>query len=268
MSQQSLKPLQIVLGHTFADERLLVQALTHSSLAHEQAQEAASAENPTVPREQVLDNERLEFLGDAVLGMVVAETLFRRFPELGEGEWTRLRASLVSRRRMAEVASAIELGPYLHLGRGEERSGGRTKAALLANSLEAVLAAIYLDGGIVPVERFVARHMMAPYLNGLREALNKGVSLGDHKSALQEMLQAQKAGPPKYVLRAESGPDHRKRFLIEVRALLGGSVVTLARGIGTTKKRAEQEAARRAFDRLRKRGNAGQPTGLKEGNGP
>ncbi len=262
MAQRDLNSLEEILGHHFAERQLLVQALTHSSLAHEQAQESASLESPGTNQPPSADNEKLEFLGDAVLGLVAAESLFRKFPDLHEGEWTRLRASLVSRQHMAEVASAIGLGPYLRLGRGEERSGGRKKSALLANSLEAVLAAIYLDGGLGPVEDFVGRRMMAPYLAELRKALDAGVSLGDHKSALQEMLQARKAGAPKYALKAESGPDHRKRFLVEVRAALDGPQVVLARGIGTTKKKAEQEAARRAFDRLRKR------AGLAEGSRP
>lgn len=261
MPQRDLNSLEEVLGHHFAERQLLVQALTHSSLVHEQAQESASQEPPATNPPRMADNEQLEFLGDAVLGLVAAESLFRKFPELHEGEWTRLRASLVSRQHMAEVASSIGLGSYLRLGRGEERSGGRKKSALLANSLEAVLAAIYLDGGLGPVESFVSRRMIAPYLAELRKALDAGVSLGDHKSALQEMLQARKAGAPKYVLKAESGPDHHKRFLVEVHAVLDGPQVISARGIGTTKKRAEQEAARRAFDRLRKR------AGLAEGSG-
>ncbi len=140
------------------------------------------------------------------------------------------------------------IGGIPALGRGEERSGGRKKSALLANSLEAIIAALYLDGGLAPVERFIDQHVVAPYLNDLREALDSGVSLGDHKSALQELLQSQRGGPPNYVLKAESGPDHRKRFLVEVRIPRGGhSPTPLARGIGTTKKKAEQEAARRAF---------------------
>ena len=260
MAQQPLKTLQTSLGHAFRDEQLLVRALTHSSLAHEQSVEARQSENPAIQGSFEQDNEQLEFLGDAVLGLVVADILFRRFPDFHEGEWTRLRASLVSRRHMAQVAASLELGSYLRLGRGEERSGGRKKAALLANSVEAIIAALYLDGGLAPVERFVNQHVVAPYLNDLRKALDSGVSLGDHKSALQELLQAQRGGPPDYVLKAESGPDHRKRFLVEVRVLQGGDCPTaLARGIGTTKKKAEQEAARRAFGKLRRKEHAGLP---------
>ena len=261
MTEASPNTLQAVLGHTFCEPQLLVKALTHSSLAYEQTLEGRLGEGSNVLREE--DNEQLEFLGDAVLGLVVAEILFRRFPDLHEGEWTRLRASLVSRRHLAQVASALDVGSYLRLGRGEERGGGRKKSTLLANCVEAIIAALYLDGGLTPVEAFVNQHVVAPYVNDLRQALDRGVSLGDHKTALQELLQAQKTGPPDYVLKAESGPDHRKRFLVEVRIAEGkGFAKALARGVGTTKKRAEQEAARRAFEKLRKQ--AGEP--LAEGN--
>lgn len=251
MTQPAPSSLQATLGHTFGDQHLLVKALTHSSLAYEQTLESRQGEGANPLREE--DNEQLEFLGDAVLGLVVAEILFRRFPDLHEGEWTRLRASLVSRRHLAQVALAIDLGSYLRLGRGEDRGGGRKKSTLLANCLEAVIAALYLDGGLVPVTAFVNQHVVSPYVNELRQALDRGVLLGDHKTALQELLQAQKTGPPDYVLKAESGPDHRKRFLVEVRvAGTGVAKKALARGVGTTKKRAEQEAARRAFEKLRK----------------
>src|ERR1700722_18102343 len=262
MTQPSPNTLQAALGYTFHQPQLLVKALTHSSLAYEQTLEGRQAEGANACREE--DNEQLEFLGDAVLGLVVAEILFRRFPDLHEGEWTRLRASLVSRRHLAQVAASLDLGSYLRLGRGEERGGGRKKSTLLANCVEAIIAALYLDGGLVPVEAFVNAQVVAPYVNDLRQALDRGVSLGDHKTALQELLQAKKTGPPDYVLKAESGPDHRKRFLVEVRIGEGsGLAKALARGVGTTKKRAEQEAARRAFDKLRKQ--AREP--LAEGNG-
>jgi ribonuclease III len=268
MVHSNLNPLQAALGHSFRHEQLLIRALTHSSLAHERALEARQEETAAALPTHDRDNEQLEFLGDAVLGLVVAETLFRRFPDLDEGEWTRLRASLVSRRHMARVAASLQLGTYLRLGRGEERSGGRKKSALLANSVEAIIAALYLDGGLGAVEQFVNQHVVAPYLNELRKALDSGISLGDHKSALQELLQAQKAGPPDYVLKAESGPDHRKRFLVEVRVPLGaGSLTALARGIGTTKKKAEQEAARRAFEKLRKREYVHAAAAVAEGEG-
>jgi ribonuclease-3 len=262
MTQPPPNTLEEALGYTFRDPKLLVKALTHSSLAYEQALEGRGADGTPALRED--DNEQLEFLGDAVLGLVVAEILFRRFPDLHEGEWTRLRASLVSRRHLAQVATALDLGPYLRLGRGEERGGGRKKSTLLANCVEAIIAALYLDGGLQTVEAFVNERVVAPYVNELRQALDRGVSLGDHKTALQELLQAQKTGPPAYVLKAESGPDHRKRFLVEVRLAAGTAPKALARGVGTTKKRAEQEAARRAVEKLRKQTTA--PEALAEGS--
>ena len=263
MTQPSPNTLEVVLGHTFHDPQLLVKALTHSSLAYEQTLEGRQPDGTPAVRED--DNEQLEFLGDAVLGLVVAEILFRRFPDLHEGEWTRLRASLVSRRHLAQVGSALDVGAYLRLGRGEERGGGRKKSTLLANGVEAIIAALYLDGGLPAVEVFVNEHVVAPYVNELRQALDRGISLGDHKTALQELLQAQKTGPPAYVLKAESGPDHRKRFLVEVRLPAGDTPKALARGVGTTKKRAEQEAARRAVEKLRKQTSL--PEALAEGSG-
>jgi ribonuclease III len=268
MAQQDLNTLQTALGHAFRHEKLLVRALTHSSLAYEEALEARQGESAAAHASRDEDNEQLEFLGDAVLGLLVAETLFRRFPDFHEGEWTRLRASLVSRRHMARVASAIGLGAYLRLGRGEEKSDGRNKPALLANCMEAVIAALYLDGGLAPAASFVSRHVVSPYLSDLRQAMDSGVSLGDHKSALQELLQARKTGPPRYVLKAEKGPDHRKRFLVEVRIPSGDEEpMAMARGVGTTKKKAEQEAARRAFKKLRRREEGDFPMTLAERNG-
>src|SRR6202050_3685224 len=262
MAQAAPNTLQAALGHTFREQRLLVKALTHSSLAYEQTLEGRQAEGNS---SREADSEQLEFLGDALLGVFAAEILSGPSRDHHEGEWTRLRASLVSRRHLAQVAAALDLGSYLRLGRGEERGGGRKKSTLLANCVEAVIAALYLDGGLVPVEAFVNEHVVAPYVSDLRQALDRGVSLGDHKTALQELLQAQKTGPPDYVLKAESGRDHRQRFLVEVRVAEGSGPKALARGISTTKKQAEQEAARRAFDKLRKQSPAREP--LAEGNG-
>src|SRR6202034_4708084 len=185
MSQSAPNTLHAALGHTFRDQQLLVKALTHSSLAYEQTLEGRQADGSNLSREE--DNEQLEFLGDAVLGLVVAEILFRRFPDLHEGEWTRLRASLVSRRHLAQVAAVLDLGSYLRLGRGGERGGGREESTLLGHCVAGVIAALYLDGGLVPVEAFVNEHVVAPYVNDLRQALDRGVSLGDHKTALQEL---------------------------------------------------------------------------------
>lgn len=252
MAEQERNTIQTAIGYRFRDEQLLSQALTHSSLIYELESREDGSGSASAGGEQ--DNERLEFLGDAVLGLVVAEALFRRFPDFHEGEWTRLRASLVSARHLAKVAAELNLGDYLRLGRGEERSGGRKKAALLANAVEAMIAAIYLDGGFGAAIDFVDRQIVTPSMEQMRGALAGSMPLSDHKSALQELLQAHKAGTPRYVLKAEKGPQHRKRFLVEVRIPLGlEQPPILARGIGTTKKKAEQEAARRAFDKLRAR---------------
>ena len=250
-ARPSAKPLAAIdhrfFGYTFKNLALLTLALTHSSLAYEN--------NPDGAHDPGSDNEQLEFIGDAVLGMLVAEALFHHFPASGEGELTRLRASLVSRRHLGEVAARIDLGSLLLLGRGEEQSGGRRKPALLANAIEAVIAALYLDGGLDAARDFIEKHIIQPALPELHLALQGGATfsgaIGDHKSALQEYLQASGAGQPHYVLTAQSGPDHQKRFEIEVRVddPEGGSTA-LAQAEGATKKQAQQEAARIAFERL------------------
>ncbi len=242
-------PSQRFFGYTFKDHALLTLALTHSSLAYEN--------NPDGQHDPGSDNEQLEFIGDAVLGLLVAEALYRRFPESREGELTRMRSSLVSSRNLAQVAQRIELGPMLRLGRGEGHSGGQRKPALLANALEAVIAAMYLDGGLVPARSFIRRYIIEPaedsLFNVLRSAEPFSGAIGDYKSALQERLQATGAGQPQYILTDQSGPDHQKRFRIEVRiagADPGGASLTLASAEGSTKKQAQQEAARLAFGSL------------------
>ena len=236
-----------LFDHSFQRPDLLTWALTHRSLAYET--------NPETLPDPTADNEQLEFVGDAVLGLAVAESLFRRFPSSREGELTRLRASLVSRRHLGEVAARIDLGSLLRLGRGEEQSGGRKKPALLANAIEAVIAALYLDGGLDAARAFIEKHIIEPALPDLHLALDGSKTfsgaIGDHKSALQEHLQATGAGQPHYVLTDQSGPDHQKRFRVEVRVddKSGGSRA-LAESEGTTKKQAQQEAARLAFERL------------------
>lgn len=236
-----------LFDHEFQQPDLLTWALTHRSLAYET--------NPDTSPDPRSDNEQLEFLGDAVLGLAVAESLFLRFPGSREGELTRLRASLVSRRHLGEVATRIDLGALLRLGRGEEQSGGRQKPALLANAIEAVIAALYLDGGLDAARAFIEQHIIEPALPDLNLALKAGDTfsgaIGDHKSALQEYLQATGAGQPQYVLTAQSGPDHQKRFRVEVRIEDSEGVsIALAESEGTTKKQAQQEAARIAFERL------------------
>lgn len=243
MGHHALDTLEHTLKHQFSDRALLEQAVTHSSLAFEQG--AANG------RKAPADNEKLEFLGDAVLGLVVAQSLYESFPDLTEGDLTRLRAALVSRRHLGSVAESLHLGNYLRLGRGEERNGGRSKAVLLANSFEAIVAALYLDAGIETARDFVRRTVIDPTVQRLYKGLERGESMGDHKSALQEMLQARGAAPPEYEVKAETGPDHRKRFLVEV--VIAGSPdlpSVAAQGVGTTKKKAEQEAARVACVQL------------------
>lgn len=241
-----LADLEAALGHTFVRPELLVCALTHRSLANQQMQ--AGTETSASPT----DNERLEFLGDAVLGLVVGEALFLGHPEWHEGELTRVRAQLVSRQHMARVAAVISLGDHLRLSRGEDRSGLRRKSTVLSNTMEAVIGALFLDGGLDPVRAVAHRYVMGDAVEQLAEELRSGAALGNYKSALQERLQAERAGAPVYRVKSESGPDHRKRFLVEVRlkSAEGEPGKPLARGSGTTKKHAEQDAARRALARL------------------
>jgi ribonuclease-3 len=259
MVQRTLETLERTLKHRFHAPALLEQALTHSSLAFEQSVQAAQNEKPAPDRGEkpLMDNEKLEFLGDAVLGLLVAQSLYESFPDLEEGDLTRLRAALVSRKHLANVAESLHLGQHLRLGRGEERNGGRRKAVLLANCFEAVLAAVYLDAGIEIAGSFVQRTVIDPTAQRLRKGLERGDSIGDHKSALQEMLQAKGAAPPEYEVKAESGPDHRKRFLVEVIIPNAPQLPPVtAQGTGTTKKRAEQEAARVAFQQLQEQTSA------------
>lgn len=247
-----LSELEAALGHCFERSDLLVRALTHRSAANDRA---AHAPGPEAGKEETGtgDNERLEFLGDAVLGLVVAEALFLLHPEWQEGELTRLRAQLVSRQHMAEVAEAVGLGTYLRLSRGEDKGGLRRKSTVLSNSMEAVLGALFLDGGLEPVRAFASRWVMGEAAEQLAREMRSGDALGNYKSALQEHLQAARAGAPVYRVKSESGPDHRKRFLVEVRLKTaeGEPGKQLARGMGSTKKNAEQDAARRALERLK-----------------
>jgi ribonuclease-3 len=239
--------LEAALGHIFEKPELLVRALTHRSLANQQMQDGLGESEAVA-----CDNERLEFLGDAVLGLVIGEALFLSHPEWQEGELTRVRAQLVSRQHISKVAGAISLGDYLRLSRGEDRSGLRRKSTVLSNAMEAVIGALFLDGGLEPVRAFARRYVMGDAVEKLAEQLRSGAALGNYKSALQERLQAERAGAPVYRVKSESGPDHRKRFLVEVRLKTAGGEAgkALARGIGSTKKHAEQDAARRALARL------------------
>lgn len=260
--EADLAELEAVLGHRFAMPELLVRALTHRSLANEQAahdsqsapksRKALTAGAPGAEFKQTGDNERLEFLGDAVLGLVIAELLFAGHPDWHEGELTRVRAQLVSRQHMAQVAESIGLGKHLRLSKGEDKSGLRRKSTVLSNTMEAVIGAMFLDGGLDPARAFARYQVMGEAAEQLAQELQSGAALGNYKSALQEHLQATRLGVPVYRVKSESGPGHRKKFLVEVRLKpeAGEPGKPLARGVGSNKKRAEQDAARRALERL------------------
>ena len=231
--------LEESLEYWFASAELLRRALTHSSAAHEAHTEIGSPDR---------DNERLEFLGDSILGFLTSEALVERHPECREGELSRLRAQLVSATHLYSVACALDLGRYLELGRSEEMSGGRGKKTLLADALEALIAAIYLDGGVEPARAFVSRHV----LNGSSAGdpardLELQASITNFKSALQELAQSRKLPQPRYIIVEERGPEHSKTFTVEVRV---GRDWT-GRGEGSSKKVAAQRAAQHVYQRLR-----------------
>ena len=229
--RDEFEALQQAIGYRFRDRGLLEHAMTHTSRANEDVSGG------------VVDNESLEFLGDAVLGFVVADMLFREFPEYDEGQKSKTKAAVVSTTTLARQAERLDLGEHLLLGRGEEKTGGRHKQALLADGYEALIAAIYLDGGIEHARAFIVRQF-TPLLDDARRA---GVAGQDFKSALQELLQARELPLPEYRLVAAVGPDHRKQFEIEV--VVRGE--PLASATGSSKKDAEQEAARAALEKLR-----------------
>jgi ribonuclease-3 len=231
MAFTEIAELEALLGHPFRDPRLLLQALMHSSRIPERA-----AEEPAE------SNEKLEFLGDAVLELVVSEELVREFPEWSEGQLSKSRARLVNATAISLSAQRLGLGKYLRLGRGEEKTGGRTKPALLADAYEALIAAIYLDGGLEAARGFVKLTLVEGAI--ACEAERMGHT--DHKSALQEFLQSRGMAPGAYHVIAESGPDHQKTFRVEVR--IAGQ--TPAIGSGRTKKEAEQSAAIAALIQL------------------
>lgn len=231
--RDGLTALEHRLGHAFADRALLERALTHRSHANEDL----SGESR--------DNELLEFLGDAVLGLIVAELLFREFPDLDEGQTSKMKASLVSASTLTQVAERLSLGEHLRLGRGEEKTGGRQKQALLADTCEAVIAALYLDGGITAARRLVLAELR-PDLERLGRPGQLTALAGDFKSALQELLQARGEAAPSYRLVSADGPDHDKLFLIEV----ASADRVLAQASGSSKKEAEQRAARLALEEL------------------
>jgi ribonuclease-3 len=232
--RKEFEGLQTAIGYRFRDRGLLEHAMTHTSRANEDITGG------------VVDNESLEFLGDAVLGFVIADTLFREFPAWDEGEKSKTKASMVSTFALAKQAERLQLGEHLLLGRGEEKTGGRRKPALLADTYEALIAAVYLDGGIDAARAFIARE----FRTLIEAARLHGVAGQDYKSGLQELVQARSQPLPEYRLVGTFGPDHEKRFEVEVR-VAGES---LARASGPSKKEAEQEAAKRALENLRSAG--------------
>lgn len=222
-----IKELEEAMGYRFRNISLLQNAVTHSSYANERYHNS------------LMSNERLEFLGDSILGMVVAEHLYRNFPDRPEGELTRMRADMVCEKTLARVADRIQLGKHLLLGHGEEQGGGRSRDSILADAVESVIAASFLDGGMEPARRFIGRFILS-------DVPVTRMHNVDYKTTLQELVQQKKNQVLSYALVGESGPDHDKVFLVEVS--LNGQVV--GSGSGSSKKRAEQDAARQAMEAL------------------
>ena len=235
---QALKELEAYIGYRFEDLGLLDNALTHRSFVNE---------NSTSPCK---DNERLEFLGDAVLELTVSDMLMKKFSDLAEGELSKLRASLVNEQPLAKLALSFRIGELLLLGKGEEATGGRTKPSLLANALESVIAAMYLDGGFDRTAAFVGR-----LFNPLIETGAAAAVYRDYKTTAQEICQNLFKELPRYTVISETGPDHEKRF--EISLVVGERI--LATGTGRSKKEAEQQAAKKALEILRS--NEDIPTG-------
>jgi ribonuclease-3 len=231
--------LEEKIGYRFRERGRLEQALTHRSFTQED-----QARSP--------HNERLEFLGDSVLGFVASEGLSAQFPSYSEGQLTKLKAFLVSGANLVEVARALDLGEYLRLGRGEHKSGGRTKKALLVDALEALIAAIYLDGGLEAARSFIERAILTP---PLIEAAEQNLEIDNFKSALQEWLQSHKLPLPSYRAVHEAGPPHKRHFTVEL--AVGKTYAVTAEG--STKKAAEQEAARLALEHFTGRAEDGTP---------
>ena len=222
-----IKDLETAIGYEFRDITLLQNALAHSSYANERWHNG------------LLSNERLEFLGDSILGMVVAEYLYRHFPERPEGDLTRMRADMVCETTLAHVAQQIHLGDHLMLGHGEEQNGGRTRPSIMADAVESVIAASFLDGGMEAARGFINRFILC-------HVPVKKLTNEDFKTTLQELVQRKKNQHIEYTLVEESGPDHDKKFTVQV------SLNDQVEGIGTgsSKKRAEQDAAHKAIEKL------------------
>lgn len=227
-----LELLQRRLGYFFGDRGILIQSLTHTSYGHEH-----HPEKPLAQR----DNERLEFLGDAILDVIVSDLLLETFPSASEGQLSKMRAAVVNEKTLAHVAKTVYLQECLRLGKGELQTGGNQKPSILSSAFEAVIAAIYIDGGYHAVYP-VVRHLFAPLFADEKDL----ILLYDHKTQLQELAQAKHKVTPSYHLVGAEGPDHAKRFEVEVRLLER----VLARAQGSSKKEAEQNAARAAMDVL------------------
>ena len=227
MHEQQIRELQEKLNYSFNDTNLLEKSLTHSSYANEKYKNSADS------------NERLEFLGDSLLGMTVALLIYNHKPRLTEGQMTKLRAELICERSLASIASELDLGSYMLLSRGEENGGGRSRPSMLADAFEAVLAAVYFDGGYEPVKRLISAYIK-PRMD------NPSHSFSDYKTILQELVQVKPGQTLIYEKTDEYGPDHNKLFTVEVK--LNGK--TIGTGTGKSKKNAEQEAAKAAIDIL------------------
>jgi ribonuclease-3 len=242
---------EAAIGYRFLRPELLRRALTHSSLANETRGGAAP----------LSDNEPLEFLGDSILGFLVAEALVARHPESREGDLSRWKAHLVSAAHLYGVARRLDIGSHLELGRSEEMSGGRAKKTLLADALEAVIAAMYLDGGIAPAREFVSTHVLdAPYSGDAETDTDIQPAIANFKSALQELSQTMKLPPPRYATVRERGPEHCKTFTVEV--TVGKDFASQADG--RTKKIAAQRAARNVYSQMRERAGIIAPAGPEE----
>ena len=224
-----MKELEQKLGYSFRDRSLLENALRHSSYANESRDRSVSS------------NERLEFLGDSVLGFVTAKYLYKHFPDLPEGRMTKVRAELVCENALHKVALELELGKHMRLGKGEENTGGRSRPSILADAVEATIAAMFLDGGMDVAEKFILGHVLVGLDKGLPQRTT------DNKTALQELVQQKSGQVLEYAVTGESGPDHCKVFTVTV-SLNGAAVGS---GSGRTKKEAEQAAAGDALGKLK-----------------
>ncbi len=249
MKAPDLGKFEAAIGHLFRNRSLLELALTHSSFAREtESQQSAKGEEVTIG-----DNEQLEFLGDAVLGLVTSQELYERFPLYHEGQLSKLRGYLVSEKHLILAAKKLRIGRYLRLGRGEEMSGGRDKTALQVDALEALLAAMYLDAGLEKPRQFILDKIIGVELRKLRRRRpDMPLPVTDYKSALQEAAHSLEMQQPSYSIVREHGPQHNKTFTIEVKIRRDshGKPLYTAQGEGGTKKKGEQAAAKEALEYL------------------